>query len=95
MEDFSCMEPGPVLGYKNLNDLTKVTQVFRDVFNDDELVVTRATSARDIEDWDSVMHVSLIIAVEKAFGIRFTSSEVGRLKNVGELQDLIDSKVSA
>jgi acyl carrier protein len=76
------------------NTLTQVTQVFQDVFNDNELVVSRATSAKDIPDWDSVMHVSLIIAVEKAFGIRFTSSEVGRLKTVGDLLDLIDSKVA-
>jgi acyl carrier protein len=75
------------------NALTQVTEVFQDVFNDNELVVSRATSANDISDWDSVMHVSLIVAIEKSFKIRFTSSEVGRLKNVGDLLDLIDSKV--
>lgn len=84
-----------MLDCKMSNTLTQVTQVFHDVFNDDELVVSRTTSAKDVADWDSVMHVSLIIAVEKSFGIRFTSSEVGRLKNVGELVDLIDSKVGS
>ncbi len=74
------------------NSLAQVTQVFQDVFNDDELAVSRSTSAKDIPDWDSVMHVSLIVAVEKSFGIRFTSSEVGRMNNVGALLDLIDSK---
>ncbi len=75
------------------NTLTQVTEVFQDVFNDNELVVSRETSAKDIPDWDSLMHVSLIVAIEKTFAIRFTSSEVGRLKDVGELVDLVDSKV--
>ena len=74
------------------NTLTQVTEVFQDVFNDNELVVSPATSAKDIPDWDSVMHVSLIVAIEKSFRIRFTSSEVGRLKNVGDLLDLIEAK---
>jgi acyl carrier protein len=72
--------------------LTRVTDVFRDVFNDDELVISRNTTAKDIPDWDSVMHVSLVIQVEKAFGIRFSSTEVAQLQNVGELVDLVDGK---
>jgi acyl carrier protein len=72
--------------------LTRVTEVFRDVFNDDELLISRSTTAKDIADWDSVMHVSLIIQVEKAFGIRFLSTEVASLKNVGELLDLVEAK---
>lgn len=81
-----------MLNCEMTSTLTRITQVFQDVFNDDELVVSRTTSAKDIPDWDSVMHVSLIVAVEKSFGVRFTSSEVGRLKNVGDLVDLVDAK---
>jgi acyl carrier protein len=72
--------------------LTRVNTIFCDVFNDPALVVSRRTSAKDIPDWDSIMHVSLVVTVEKAFGIRFSSSEVGGVQNVGELVDLIDSR---
>jgi acyl carrier protein len=72
--------------------LPRVTEVFRDVFNDDELVISRSTTAEDIVDWDSFMHVSLIIRIEKSFGIRFSSTEVANLRNVGELVDLVEAK---
>lgn len=72
--------------------LTRVNTIFCDVFNDPALVISRRTSAKDIPDWDSIMHVSLVVTVEKAFGIRFSSSEVGGLQNVGELVDLIDAR---
>ena len=64
------------------------------MFNDDELLISRHTTANDVQDWDSIMHVSLVVSIEKAFGIRFSSSEVAGLQNVGELVDLIDSKAS-
>jgi acyl carrier protein len=70
----------------------RLTEVFREVFNDDELVLSRDSSAKDIPDWDSVMHVSLIVNVEKAFNVRFSSAEVAKLQNVGELADLIELK---
>jgi acyl carrier protein len=69
--------------------LGRLQQVFRAVFEDDELVITRQTAARDIADWDSLMHVTLIVNVERAFGVRFKSAAVAALKNVGELEDLI------
>lgn len=72
--------------------LERLTEVFRNVFNDDDLVISRETSAKDIAEWDSVMHVSLIVNVEKAFGVRFSSSEVAKLQNVGDLADLIAAK---
>jgi acyl carrier protein len=72
--------------------LERLGDIFRDVFNDEDLVISRQTSAKDVEEWDSVMHVSLIVNVEKAFGVRFSSSEVAKLQNVGELADLIESK---
>ena len=72
--------------------LERLNEIFRDVFDDEDLIITRETSADDIAEWDSVMHVSLIIEIEKAFGIRFSSTEVAQLQNVGDLVDLINTK---
>jgi acyl carrier protein len=71
----------------------KLTTVFRDVFDDESLVIDDNTTADDIEDWDSLTHVNLIVAVEKAFGVKFTTREVQGLKNVGELLSLIGRRV--
>jgi acyl carrier protein len=76
-------------------DLTTLTEVFQQVFEDDELAISRDTTAADIASWDSLMHVSLILAVEKQFRIRFSSSEVASLMNVGMLVDLINTKKGA
>ncbi len=67
----------------------KLTEVFRDVFDDDDIVLTDATSAKDIEDWDSLEHINLIAAVERAFRMRFTVREVSGMKNVGEMLDIL------
>jgi acyl carrier protein len=72
--------------------LPRLTRVFHDVFNDEDLAISRETTAKEVPEWDSLMHVTLIFNVEKAFGIRFTSSEVARLQNVGGLIDLIEAK---
>jgi acyl carrier protein len=69
-----------------------LSEVFRNVFDDDALVLSRETTAKDIPQWDSLMHVALIINVEKTFDIRFSSSEVAGMQSLGELADLIDSK---
>ena len=71
--------------------LDQINGVFRDVFADDELVVTRETTAADVDGWDSLMHVNLVIAAEKHFGVRAPSSKVASLQNVGELVDLIEN----
>ena len=73
--------------------LSRLNEVFQDVFDDDELSTTRATTASDVEGWDSMMHVTLLINIEKAFGVKFTSSEVARLSSVGDLLDLLDTKL--
>jgi acyl carrier protein len=75
--------------------MEKLNQVFQQVFDDDELEITRETSAKDVEGWDSLMHVTLIVNVEKAFGVKFSSSEVASLKDVGDLVDLIDARLPA
>jgi acyl carrier protein len=75
--------------------LTRLADVFRDVFEDDDLQVTRATTAAQVPGWDSVMHITLMMGVERAFGVRFRSGEVAGLKNVGELVDLVDARKGA
>jgi acyl carrier protein len=72
--------------------LLRVNEVFRSVFDDDELSVSRETTAADVQGWDSLMHVRLMLSIEKAFRVRFLSSEVASLKSVGSLIDLLSSK---
>lgn len=76
------------------NTINLLSDVFKDVFDDDELVISRRTSAKDIDNWDSLTHVSLIVKIETSFGIRFTSAEVASLQTVGELVDLIEKKAA-
>lgn len=74
----------------------KLTQIFRDVFDDDEIRPGRETTAEDIEDWDSMSNIQLLVAIEKAFnGVKFTTGEIANMKNVGEMVDIITNKLSA
>ena len=75
--------------------LDQLQSVFRDVFEDDELTINRQSSADNVEGWDSLMHVSLMINVERVFGVKFSTTQVASLKNVGELMDLIESRRAA
>jgi acyl carrier protein len=72
----------------------KMQAVFQDIFDDEELVLRPDMTAADIEGWDSVTHINLIVAIEREFRVRFTTAEVGALKNVGQLETLIDKKLS-
>ena len=72
---------------QNINE--RLNEVFRNVFDDDDIEVTRETTADDIEDWDSLEHIRLIGAVEREFGVKFTMKEVSSMKNVGEMMDII------
>lgn len=74
--------------------LSRLEAVFRDVFDDDTLVLTFDTSADDIDAWDSMMHVTLMVRVEKEFSVKFTSAQVALLTDVGELVRLIDGHAS-
>lgn len=74
--------------FKNL------TEVFREIFDDDTLVIGEKTNAEDIEDWDSLEHINLVVATEKKFNIKFDISEVGKMKNVGEMVDVILERVN-
>jgi acyl carrier protein len=65
--------------------LTGLTSVFREVFDDDELELRPEMTADDVDGWDSLAHIRLILSVQKAFGIKFSPVEMNRLKNVGDL----------
>jgi len=72
--------------------LEEVNEIFIDTLDDDEIVIKEGSSADDIEDWDSLTHIQLVVATEKAFSIRFTSKEIQSWQNVGEMINCIISK---
>ncbi|MBP6223654.1 MAG: acyl carrier protein [Rhizobacter sp.] len=72
----------------------KLTAIFHDVFDDEGIVVTPELTADDVDEWDSLSHIRLVLAIEKKFGLKFSAAEVGRLKNVGEFASLIASKTA-
>jgi acyl carrier protein len=72
--------------------LSKLQKVFDEVFLD-KVVVTPELTAADVGEWDSLLHVSLVLAIEQEFGIRFRVGEVEATKNVGELADLISKRL--
>jgi acyl carrier protein len=67
----------------------QLVEVIRVTFDDADLVITPQTTARDVEGWDSLSHIQLMVSVEKAFGIRFNTGELTGLANVGELAQII------
>lgn len=72
----------------------KLNNVFRDVFDDDTIMITSKTTSSDIEDWDSLEHINLIVAVEQEFKIKFNMKEVTTMNNVGEMVDIILSRIN-
>ena len=73
--------------------LERVRGIFRDVFDDENLVVEDSTNSSDIEDWDSLEHIALVVSMEKEFDLKFDLKEVNKLENVGQMVDLIISKL--
>ena len=71
----------------------RLQEIFRDVFDDEELEIREEMSAKDIEDWDSLAQIKLIIAIEKEFGVKFNLEEVSKLKNIGEMLVQIRTKL--
>ena len=74
---------------------TKLNEVFWEVFDDESITVTDATTADDIEDWDSLEHINLLAAVEQEFGMKFNMGQVVSMKNVGEMADIIIGQLNA
>jgi len=74
--------------------LKQLNAIFIDVIDDEEIRLTDDSTANDVDGWDSLTHIQLVVAVEKHFRIRFTSKEIQSWKNVGELMGNIDSKIT-
>ena len=73
----------------------RLQEIFRDVFDDDKLVITREMTAKDIEDWDSFAQINIVIACESTFRVHFEISEILALEKVGDMIDLIERKLPA
>ena len=73
--------------FKNLNE------VFCDVFDDDNIKINDNTTSKDIEDWDSLEHINLIVEEKKKFGMKFNMGEVTTMKNVGAMVDIIENRI--
>lgn len=72
----------------------RVREIFQDVFDDETLIITRETTALDIEEWDSLAQITLVVAMEKEFGLKFQLNEIQGLANVGGMMDLIARKLA-
>ena len=73
--------------------IEKIQEIMADTFDVDDLAITRDTTAADIEEWDSLSHIRLIVAIERAFKVKFTNAEIESLTNVGDLIDTIEAKL--
>lgn len=70
--------------------LKELEVIFRDIFDNDDIVLTDATNSDDIEDWDSLEQINLLVAIEKKFNLKFKLDEVSNLANVGDMVSLIE-----
>jgi len=82
------------IGDFNMTTLEKIQPIFRDVLDDENLSVTEATVAADVEDWDSFAQMSIVMGIEQMFGIKFTTDEVTSFKNVGEIVKAIENHIA-
>lgn len=74
------------------NIINQLELIFRDIFDDDDLIVNPDIAANDIDGWDSLAHIRLILAIEKCFSLHFSASEISKLENVGQMAELIINK---
>jgi acyl carrier protein len=77
------------------NLLEEVQDIFRDVFDQPDLVITHASSGHTVDDWDSLAHINLVTAIEKHYKIKFALGELQELKDVGDMLDLIKAKLAS
>jgi len=75
--------------------LDRLVEVFRETLDDPEIELKRETTADDIEDWDSISNIQLMVSVEQAFGLKLRTGEIAGLRNVGELADVIVRRLNA
>lgn len=73
----------------------KLNEVFQNVFDDENITVNANTTADDIEDWDSLEHINLVVAIEKKFEIKFNIREVKQFKNVGDMVNVIIERIGS
>jgi acyl carrier protein len=71
----------------------RLQNVFKEVFDNDDMVISRDMTAHDVEDWDSLRHMDLITSVEHEFNVKFTTKEILGLKNVGEFLNILEGKL--
>lgn len=72
--------------------LKEINSIFIDVLDDDSIVINEKTTSNDVEEWDSLTHIQLVIAIEKKYNVRFTSEEIQKWTDVGEMISCIISK---
>jgi acyl carrier protein len=72
----------------------EVQEIFRDIFDDNDLVINHQTNSADIENWDSLNHINLISVIEKQFNVKFTLAELMHLKDVGLMLELLTEKIN-
>ncbi len=75
--------------------MKRLKTIFQEVFDDDDLEIGDTTNANDVDEWDSLSHITLVLAVEQAFNLKLRASEVGELQNVGEMARLIEDRLAA
>jgi acyl carrier protein len=72
---------------------SRLTEIFEDVLDQDSIKITPELTAKDVNGWDSLTHIRLLLTIEKAFKIKFSTSDIGKLENVGDLVNLIKARV--
>ncbi len=78
---------------ENAQILEVLTGIFRDKLDNEKIILTPETTAKDVKGWDSLTHIQLVVAIEKKFKIRFASSEIANFKNIGDLVSTVVKKL--